>query len=339
MRANRTRALSAVVLALGLTVGATATQASAATAKAKAKATTFVGKVPETDAFIAVVVGKHSARAYLCDGAGISEWLSGAVSGGVTALESPGGATLVAEVAAKQLRGTIVLPDDRVLSFNAKRAKGKAGLFREERTLDAVPLQAGWVRLTDGSVRGAVTIITSTDFESDSETVSPAEPGVEQGNQPAPDEGSPTPRNDQESGEAPPPTNVPKLDACDVAPHLEFCAPDSPPAAQFPAEPPGDALVTAPPALDETTAATEGPAGSGTPPGAALPGEPSGAAASPADLDTAGCSRIIRALSTLVDELEVLDAATLEALTFEAVFGRLRDHALAGGCQGVIDAP
>jgi len=338
MRANRTRALSAVVLALGLTVGATATQASAATATAKAKATTFVGKVPETDAFIAVVVGKHSARAYLCDGAGISEWLSGAVSGGVTALESPGGATLVAEVAAKQLRGTIVLADDRVLSFNAKRAKGKAGLFREERTVDAVPLQAGWVRLTDGSVRGAVTIITSTDFESDSEAVSPAEPGVEQGNQPAPDEGSPTPRNDEGSGETSP-TNVPKLDACDVAPHLEFCAPGSPPAAQFPAEPPGDALVTAPPPLDETTAAAERPAGSGTPPAATLPDGSSGAAVAPAELDGAGCSRIIRALSTLVDELEVLDAATLEALTFEAVFGRLRDHALAGGCQGVIDAP
>jgi hypothetical protein len=145
-----------VVAALAVAVLA---PASVAAAHDKKKQTTFVATVEGTDAYLSVVVGKNSAVAYLCDGQQLTEWLSGAVADNSVALESPGGASLVATRSGKKLEGTVILADGQVLTFEARVAKGKkAGLYREERTIDGVAYVGGWVELADGSVRGQVTL-------------------------------------------------------------------------------------------------------------------------------------------------------------------------------------
>jgi hypothetical protein len=147
-----------------------AAQTGQATAAQGAKDTTYVGKVEGTDAYIGIVAGTDGAFAYVCDGEKISQWLRGGLSGSELGLVAGTGGAVTAALTGDTLKGTVLLPDPTVAdpqgnlasvqsyTFEAVKAEGDAGLFREERDVEGKKYAAGWVRLNDKSVRGNVGI-------------------------------------------------------------------------------------------------------------------------------------------------------------------------------------
>lgn len=349
----------AVLVAVGLAFGLAAIVPAAADAPADApkhqggKKTTFVAAVPGTDAYIGVVVGKESAAAYLCDGATLDEWLTGAESNGILALESESGSTLVASRSGSKLRGTLVLFDNQTLTFDAVKAKGKAGVFRAGDTVDGVTLAETWVRLADGTTRGAGGVVEGiVDFgqqvidvvvETGQEIVDAV---VEAGDQIAdaagidlgivPEEvnvsapvGPGTPSPDPSPDDAVPPQTPA---ACPPGSNLfgDVCV-EIPPI-EVPEQPVEEAVTPTPPPLDETIAGAPADEGDALgPTEVALPTE--GA------FDAEACADIERGLALVADELEALDPDDLERLVFESVFSHLRDRGAFGGCVDLPELP
>jgi hypothetical protein len=96
----------------------------------------FVGQVPGTEAFVAVVAapapgGEDSAvQIYLSDGRGLSEWFSGPISDSTFVAESDDGdAETEGELSADSVTGTVELPDGRTVEYEATPPSGGAGLY------------------------------------------------------------------------------------------------------------------------------------------------------------------------------------------------------------------
>lgn len=117
----------------------------------------FVGKVDNSDAFIAVVLHTDgTVTAYVCDSASISAWFKGNVDGSSLDLTNADNAHLTADVKADSFTGTFTASGGSPLSFTVQQADKPYGLYRGEDTVDGVDLVAGWIVLPDGSQRGAV---------------------------------------------------------------------------------------------------------------------------------------------------------------------------------------
>lgn len=91
----------------------------------------FVGKVADVDALVAIVTDGQRVRAYVCDGPGrqLAEWAEGPADGGHVELTSRGGTRFAIDVTAGSASGTITMPDGRALRFAAAPATGVAGLY------------------------------------------------------------------------------------------------------------------------------------------------------------------------------------------------------------------
>jgi len=348
----------AVLVAAGLVLGIATIVPAAAEAPGDApkpqggKKTTFVAAVPDTDAYIGVVVGKESAAAYLCDGATLDEWLTGAESNGILALESESGSTLVASRSGSKLRGTLVLFDNQTLTFEAVKAKGKAGVFQAGDTVDGVTLAETWVRLADGTTRGAGGVIDGlADFAgqvadavvetaqqvveavadeiNDIANAAGVDLGVIPDDIPEPiPPGTPSPAPDPSPDDAVPP-QIPA--ACPPGLELigDVCV--ELPLIEVPAQPVEEAETPTPPPLDETIAGAAGEGDALGPTEVALPTE--GA------FDAEACADIERGLALVADELEALEPNDLERLVFESVFSHLRDRGAFGGCVDLPELP
>jgi hypothetical protein len=171
-----TRTVGALVVIVAFATMAALSAAPAGAKQRGEKGTTFVGTIEGTDANIAIIVGKKGAFGYICDGDQTSHWLRGAVKGDRITLVAGTGATVTATINGKTLEGTVLLPEPSSSdltsrlstltphAFEANKAREKAGLFRDETTVDGVSYTAGWVRLEDGDVKGQVTVArTPTD--------------------------------------------------------------------------------------------------------------------------------------------------------------------------------
>lgn len=98
---------------------------------------TFVGKVGDTSAFVAVVAapaaGKRDRRdvtVYVCDARRLCEWLSGSVSrNSFEATAEDRDADATGKLSAEAATGTVELPDGKTVRYNAARATGPAGLY------------------------------------------------------------------------------------------------------------------------------------------------------------------------------------------------------------------
>jgi hypothetical protein len=117
----------------------------------------FVGKVPDSDAFVTLVAEKpkegeekRKVRAYLCDGQKISEWFVGQARSNELDLSSEGGARLDARLTDAAATGTITLLNGggEALSFEVPPATGVEGFY-----VVSVPSEEGQVSST--STRGA----------------------------------------------------------------------------------------------------------------------------------------------------------------------------------------
>jgi hypothetical protein len=175
---GRRIAIAVAVATLGL-VGVTSAGAAAKEAPDPI-AGVWVGPVEGSDAYVAVVVGKHdddgnaAAGVYLCNSAELTEWFFGSTDESTFDVPGEEGGTASATVTKARATGTIDLADGTTLDFTAKRAKKPAGLYRA--TAEGGDVTGGWIILADGTQHGAV--IKRNTGDAPAVTLDPANPTV-----------------------------------------------------------------------------------------------------------------------------------------------------------------
>jgi hypothetical protein len=158
-------AILAALASLALAAQAPAAPAAKAAPEAKSAARVsgdWVGRVRGSGLYVAVEVDKNgNVLAYVCDGkngkaATWWAWFEGKASRNAIDLRSRG-YRLRADLTRGWAKGTITLPNRRVLHFDARPARGTAGLYRLNTAFSGKKLVGGWIFLNDGSVRGRCT--------------------------------------------------------------------------------------------------------------------------------------------------------------------------------------
>jgi len=117
----------------------------------------FVGKVDGTNAYVAVATSPTGVVAYVCDGARLVAYLAGKQTDATLAADEPAQlVSVTGKIDGNRVQGTVRTPDGADHPFTATKADGNAGYYRAEvRKGDTVTV-GGWIRLADGTVRGAV---------------------------------------------------------------------------------------------------------------------------------------------------------------------------------------
>jgi autotransporter-associated beta strand protein len=121
---------------------------------------TFVGKVPGTNAFIAVVMGGDQAIAYVCDSNGehVKAWLHGEVRDGLMTLTDDHGDRIVSRLQGDTVIGLVDVRGLGERTFTADRAvDGESGLFRGVETINGQTGVLSTIVIGDEE-RGAVVI-------------------------------------------------------------------------------------------------------------------------------------------------------------------------------------
>ncbi len=116
--------------------------------------TVFVGRIPTSDALIAIATQEQRVIAYVCDGKTINEWFKGKINtDNSLELHSKNGATLTLQLNQKSAQGTLELSSGNYV-FSALPAREKAAFYRSEGTNRV----AGWVILPNGTTKSAIRI-------------------------------------------------------------------------------------------------------------------------------------------------------------------------------------
>lgn len=122
---------------------------------------TFAGKVPGTNAYLAVVSRGGQIEAYVCDGTKITSWLSGKVQGTTfSAANKTNDVTLTAKQTRTSLTGTITLSGKRI-AIATTQVAWPSGLYKAvglTKSPDYKPVLTGWIVLPDGTQRGAARV-------------------------------------------------------------------------------------------------------------------------------------------------------------------------------------
>ena len=159
-RLGRVRRIAGMLVGVALAMLAVVGWLPAPASAAEVSRLGYVGRVAGTKAFVGVVVRGSRVTAYVCDGRKLARWFEGTLRGERARLRGRSGGRLTLRiVSARRARGVLRLPGRKRLRFAASAARGRAGLFRDERTVtrSGRPRRAltGWVRLNNGRVRGA----------------------------------------------------------------------------------------------------------------------------------------------------------------------------------------
>ena len=153
--AGRVRA--ALVLMLLVSAGAMglACGSDDATESSSPEATTYVGKVTGTNAYIGVIAEGEKVLAYLCDNAEhFDDWFTGRIDGGEANLESENGVELAVHVESDRATGTVRTKEGVEWVFTGRPARGEAGVYR---TLPSdTDHDGGWVVLSRDDFRGSL---------------------------------------------------------------------------------------------------------------------------------------------------------------------------------------
>lgn len=124
-----------------------------------ARASTFVGRVEGSDAYIAVSRDGRKIGGYVCDNGSISRWIEYAwlEKGSAPLIAGTTGEVLGSvQIAGNKATGTIEI-GGQSLAFTAKRVRGgDVGLYFSIGKQEDRLLVAGWILDPDGTQRGAV---------------------------------------------------------------------------------------------------------------------------------------------------------------------------------------
>jgi hypothetical protein len=113
----------------------------------------YIGRIPGSDALIAIATQRGRALAYVCDGKRVTAWFKGELNNDhALELHSKDGSTLIANLEANSARGALELPTGSY-AFAALPARGDAGFYRAE---GANQIVGGWIVLPNGEHRAGV---------------------------------------------------------------------------------------------------------------------------------------------------------------------------------------
>ncbi len=120
------------------------------------------GQVKGTGVFVAIVEKPGNRfRAYVSDGqptrATLSVWFRGGIADDGSLSATDHGVTLAARIADDRARGTVTLPDGRVLAFAMRERRG--GLVERDFFHEGVRHRSGWIVLEDNRVRGRTMVV------------------------------------------------------------------------------------------------------------------------------------------------------------------------------------
>jgi hypothetical protein len=116
--------------------------------------TTWVGKLAETDSYIAIMKTGLEHLVFITNGKDLGLWFKGTIGvagAGVFYLQDSELHAINARPQGSNYTGLITVAPGRHVQFNATQAKGEAGLYRAKDGAN----QSGWIVLEDGSLRGA----------------------------------------------------------------------------------------------------------------------------------------------------------------------------------------
>lgn len=130
------------------------------------KEVTYVGKIDDSDAYIAIYERGNKIVGYACDGKQLIKWFGGELNGAQATAKAADGATLTANISNTTAAGSIALADGKTLKFSASLAASPAGLYgRTESSVElekfskpAEVARLGWIVLGDSSQRGGKTV-------------------------------------------------------------------------------------------------------------------------------------------------------------------------------------
>ena len=115
---------------------------------------TWVGKLAETDSYIAILKSGLEHLIFITNGKDIAYWFKGTIGvagAGVFVLQDQDLHAINARPQGSNYTGLVTVAPGQHVQFNATPAKGEAGLYRAK---DASG-QSAWIVLEDGSLRGA----------------------------------------------------------------------------------------------------------------------------------------------------------------------------------------
>lgn len=112
----------------------------------------YVGRVDQDPSISAAVVSDgFSVMAYFTNGKNISTWFRGPLLAGGVIVRKVDGDTLRAIVEPQVVRGVVVLPDGREVTFSGVPAGEDQGLFRKAEFRNGVLKVQGWIVQNDGA--------------------------------------------------------------------------------------------------------------------------------------------------------------------------------------------
>jgi hypothetical protein len=137
---------------------------SSASAEFVLRPVQHAGQVKGTSVFVAIVHKPGNRfRAYVSDGtperATLSVWFRGRLAGDGSLSGTDRGVTLAARIADDRARGTVTLPDGRVLPFAMRERRG--ALVERNFIHEGVRYRSGWIVLEHNSVRGRTMVLGS----------------------------------------------------------------------------------------------------------------------------------------------------------------------------------
>jgi hypothetical protein len=149
-----------VVGAVGLSMMACSSSSTSQAATTEPVLHAFVGRfADQPDLKVALLVGRDSSVAYICDNHSGAEFLRGSARqhgpGGTVELRTGDGTTLNASFGAQDATGTVTLPGQPAARFTARLTNGAAGLYEASAAVADGRLQARWIVGNDGQVAGA----------------------------------------------------------------------------------------------------------------------------------------------------------------------------------------
>lgn len=153
MRLHRLHLTGIAVLFLALALAACGGSSPTATPVAAPNA--FVGAVPGTDAFVALITTNGTSLSYVCDSKQVASWFKGPVTNNAIDATAANGDRLKATLSATGATGTLTM-GGKDFPFAAAKASGDAGLFRAEQAAGGANVVGGWIVGADGQQRGAI---------------------------------------------------------------------------------------------------------------------------------------------------------------------------------------
>lgn len=131
------------------------------TARASVRIGTSVGQVETSGIFIGLVTDGFKVTAYVCDGAKVSQWFSGALRENSLSADAPSGMKLVANLSPGPtgvFTGTLAMPDGKIMKFSTvdAAASATAGLYSGTGTTNNKAYSIGVIVLPDGQLRGVL---------------------------------------------------------------------------------------------------------------------------------------------------------------------------------------